>query len=124
MVPDSLVGVWTDKEYIRFEPAVEGKFHWQTSSILVFAPREGFSPATEYTASFSKLVFEGVKKLSYKGEKQFKFHTPYLKVLNSRAFWEVSEETKEQGLRVEIEFNYPVKQNFETSIGKLKSLRF
>ena len=108
IVPDSLVGVWTDQEYIEFEPVVEGKFHWQTPSTLVFAPRTGFSPATKYTARFSGMIFDFVKKLKYSGDKQFEFHTPYLKVLATRAFWEVSEENNEQGLRVEMDFNYPV----------------
>ncbi len=120
IVPDSLVGIWTDKEYIRFEPKVDGKFHWQTSSTLVFAPREGFSPATNYSARFSNLIFAHVKKLKYKGEKQFEFHTPYLEVLASRAFWEVSEENKEQGLRVELEFSYPVSAVEAASLLNLK----
>ena len=120
MVPDSAVGVWSDQKYIKFEPEVEGKFHWQTAGTLVFAPRNGFEPATNYSAKFTDLVFEHIKKLKYKGDRQFSFHTPYLSILSSRAYWEVSETTQEHGLRVEIDFNYPVSPNEAAKLLKLK----
>ncbi len=107
MVPDSLVGVWTEKQYISFEPAVEGKFHWQTTSKLVFAPSKEFGAASQYSAKLTDEVFR-YTKLPFTGEKQFSFHTPYLKLLTSRAIWDVSEKNGEHIIKLELSFNYPV----------------
>ena len=90
MVPDSIVGVWSDLQYIRFEPETEGRFLWQTASILVFTPKAGFQPATSYTGKFTGEVFRYVKKATFSGDKEFSFRTPLLEVLNYRAFWEIN----------------------------------
>ncbi|MBA7715122.1 hypothetical protein ES703_124162 [subsurface metagenome] len=108
-MPDSLVGAWTEIEYIRFDPEVEGKFHWQTSNKLVFTPTDAFLPATNYTGRFTDEVFHYSKKLKFASDKQFNFHTAYLDLLSSRAYWHYSEEKGEtHGIKIDLEFNYQV----------------
>src|SRR3972149_1121745 len=80
IIPDSLVGLWTEQEYIEIEPPVTGKFHWQSQNKLVFAPAEGYKPATNYTAKFTNEVFKYAKG-TYSGDKEFNFHTPYLSLV-------------------------------------------
>ncbi|MGD2035104.1 MAG: hypothetical protein PVF73_08625, partial [Bacteroidales bacterium] len=107
MMPDSIVGVWAETEYIHFEPEVEGKFHWQTKNVLVFTPAKEFLPATNYTGRFTDKVFRHTKKMRFKGEKQFSFHTIYLDLLTTRAYWHYSEEEDgKQGIKIDFEFNY------------------
>ena len=108
IVPDSLVGVWTEKEYLRIDPQVPGKFHWQSNSKLVFAPTDEFLPATNYTARFTDHVFS-YTRIPYAGEKQFSFHTPYLELVSSRANWELTDAKEGQHvIHMELSFNYPV----------------
>ena len=107
MIPDSLVGKWTNEELISIDPIVEGKCHWQSKYKLVFIPAEEFKPATDYTARFSNNVFK-YSKGSYKDQKEFPFHTPYLQMMASRAFWHASGEEAEPGIKVEMDFNYNV----------------
>ena len=65
LVPDSLADVWSDEAYIQFSPEVKGKFHWQTTKMLVFAPEKGFAPATDYTCKLTDKIFEHTKKFKY-----------------------------------------------------------
>jgi hypothetical protein len=109
MVPDTVVGVWSEIPYLKFEPEVEGKFHWQTASKLVFTPRTAFSPATSYTAKLTDDVFKYNRKKGFSGDKQFSFHTPFLEVISGRAYWHLAEEDGgEHVIRIDMEFNYPV----------------
>ncbi len=119
MVPDSLVGVWSDIEYIRFDPAIKGKFYWQTTSILVFAPAGEFSPATTYSGKFTSEVFKNVHKGKFTGDKEFTFHTPYLQVTGSHAFWDVSADVA-GGIRVEVEFNYEIQPSEASKLLQIK----
>lgn len=107
MVPDSLVGVWSDVGYLKFDPKIDGKFHWQSKNTLVFAPNTEFKPATTYTVKFTSEVFNYVKKKKYTGDKEFTFHTPYLKVLSTRAYWDASTDAS-GGIKVDVDFNYAV----------------
>ena len=107
MVPDSLVGDWTDIGYISFEPAVEGKFHWQTRNKLVFTPTTEFQPATDYTGKFTDEMFRFTKKLRFADDRQFHFHTTYLDLLESRAYWHVGEDKEGiHSIKIDMDFNY------------------
>lgn len=109
LMPDSIVGTWTETEYIHFEPAVEGKFHWQTKNTLVFTPADAFLPATNYTGKFTDEIFRYTKKLRFSGEKQIHFHTTYLDLISSRAYWHFSEENGGvHCIKIDLGFNYPV----------------
>lgn len=119
MVPDSLVGVWSEIEYIRFDPEVKGKFHWQTTSVLVFAPLNEFMPATKYDGKFTAEVFKYIKKSKFSGDKEFSFHTPYLKVLGTHAFWDVASDAQ-SGIKIEIEFNYEIQPSEAVKLLQIK----
>jgi uncharacterized protein YfaS (alpha-2-macroglobulin family) len=119
IVPDSLVGVWTDIEYIRFDPEIDGKFHWQTTSNLVFAPSAEFKPATKYTGKFTNEVFKYLKKAKFSGNKDFIFHTPFLQVITSRSFWDTSTEAF-GGIKLDIEFNYLVQPSEVAKLLQIK----
>lgn len=107
IVPDSLVGQWTEQEYIGIEPSVIGKYHWAATNKLVFIPADGFKPATTYLARFSNDIFK-YTKYKYKGDKEFEFHTPYLELISSRAYWDKATDNDEHLIKVDFEFNYPV----------------
>jgi alpha-2-macroglobulin len=119
MVPDSLVGVWSDIEYIRFDPEIKGKFHWQTKSILVFAPSGDFKSATNYSGKFTSEVFKFQKKYKFSGSKEFSFHTAYLKVLSSHAYWDASGESL-GGIKIDIEFNYEIQPSEAVKLLNIK----
>src|SRR5215203_5279315 len=50
MVKDSMLNVWDSTEFISFEPAIHGRFRWESPDQLVFSPSQPLLPATDYTA--------------------------------------------------------------------------
>ena len=107
VIPDSLKGIWTDKAYMNIEPEVEGKYSWQNPNKIVFIPTEGYKPATNYKVKFNKEMFK-YSKNDYNDVDEFNFHTPYLDLLSSRAYWEKSDDQNIQGIKVDLGFNYKV----------------
>lgn len=108
IVPDSLVGQWTDTPYLKISPEVKGKYKWNSRSELVFSPESGFRPATDYSAEITDKISLHVKE-SFKlgAEHKFSFHTPYLKLHDYDVFWAMNTQNRPE-LRVRMQFNYPV----------------
>src|SRR5688572_9459764 len=50
VVGDSLLNHWDSTAYIRFKPAVKGRFRWSNSRELTFSPLEPFAPSTQHVA--------------------------------------------------------------------------
>ena len=40
MVKDSMLNAWDSTDYISFEPAIPGKFRWESPDQLVFSPSQ------------------------------------------------------------------------------------
>lgn len=93
LVADSLTNNWDTLDYIHFVPEVKGKFKWNTPTELVFSPLSGFAAATDYTAELQRAIVKRSPKslaLSLPVNRKFTFHTPYLNLTNSNAYWAAS----------------------------------
>ena len=111
LVADTLIEDWLTTEYIKFSPEVKGKFQWKTQRELVFSPEIGFKPSTDYKAVLTSELVNNLptkdKKLKIGGEKEIKFHTPYLTLINSEAFWGANPQGGAE-MRLNLNFNYRV----------------
>ena len=109
LVKDSLLNRWDSTQYIRFEPAIPGRFRWESTEQLVFSPAQPLRPATTYKMSFSKQLlinseYSGFEKLTDRS-----FSTPLLTLENSRAVWTLTDESSRKAVpRIDLQFNYPV----------------
>jgi uncharacterized protein YfaS (alpha-2-macroglobulin family) len=82
--PDELER-WDTLPYIKFEPAVRGKFKWLTSNQLLFSPEVGFEASTSYEASLQETLLREEKlRLS---SKKIIFSTPAIELQSSHSFW-------------------------------------
>ncbi|QNP52728.1 hypothetical protein H9L05_02985 [Hymenobacter qilianensis] len=53
---------WDTTQYVRFEPAVRGKFKWTGERELTFSPLEPFRPTTAFTATLQPQYLPPVSK--------------------------------------------------------------
>jgi uncharacterized protein YfaS (alpha-2-macroglobulin family) len=112
VAPDSLIDVWDSVAYITFEPEMSGKFKWSNRSTLIFSPSGPFAPNTDYKAKFTNLITALSQKVLRFKDPEMRFHTPYLEIQNTYAYWSRNESFNQQvELRVRIIFNYPVDQD-------------
>ena len=51
-----MLNAWDSTDYVSFEPAIKGKFRWESPDQLVFSPSQPLSPATAYKATIKKAV--------------------------------------------------------------------
>jgi len=109
--PEDQLNVWVETPYMDFEPAVQGRFRWETPQKLVFSPDNGFAPSTAYTLTLNEELLaqapEEVKKGGLGDENSFTFHTPYLELESADATWGVSENNKPL-VELTLAFNYDV----------------
>ena len=107
--PERQTGAWDSTQYIRFVPAVRGKFKWATPSELVFSPARSFDPATDYRAELTDNLLTGSdkKNLNVSGD-DINFHTPYLQLTGTETWWTRSRETGQPVAKSRLNFNYPV----------------
>ncbi len=61
LASDSLLNRWDSTEYVRFDPAIPGRFRWESPNQLVFSPEKPLAPATSYKATISKAVLEALE---------------------------------------------------------------
>jgi len=110
LVPESQLNDWDSTQYIRFEPAVKGKFKWSAPNELVFSPIAGFGSATNYQAKLSDALLKQSKTEKKYGVsvEAINFHTPYLQLIGTESWWTLSKESGRQEARVKLIFNYPV----------------
>jgi len=111
LAPDSIIEIWDSIPYIVFEPAINGRFKWANKRQLVFSPSGPFAPNTDYKAELSDPILNlSSKTLKFK-EPLINFHTPYLDIESTYAYWSRNEAFSQQlELRVKLIFNYPVEQ--------------
>ena len=113
LVADSLIGEWDTTAYLSFSPAVHGKFKWTGKNELTFSPAESFLAATDYTGTLTpKITSHSKVKYELGRNVSVAFHTPYLKLAATQAYWAVSERnTGNVEVRITMNFNYSVKPN-------------
>lgn len=110
LVPESQLDNWDSTQYIKFEPAVRGKFKWSAPNELVFSPVAGFGSATAYKAKLTdQLLAQSKTDKKYDvSPETIDFHTPYLQLIETESWWTLSKETGRQEARVKLIFNYAV----------------
>ncbi|AQG81173.1 alpha-2-macroglobulin family protein [Spirosoma montaniterrae] len=103
------LGEWDSTQYVRFKPAVRGKFRWTAPNELVFSPTVAFDPATDYRAELTADLLKRApdKDLKVSGE-EIDFHTPYLQLTGTETWWAKSRETGQPVAKAKLNFNYPV----------------
>ncbi|MCG2614210.1 MG2 domain-containing protein [Terrimonas sp. NA20] len=107
MVADSLLNVWDSTDYISFEPAIRGKYRWETPDQLVFSPAEPLNPATDYTARIKSSVLRFSKYDKVSGGDDIKFHTPALQLESSQVIW-IGESSTTASPQLDLFFNYKI----------------
>jgi alpha-2-macroglobulin len=114
LINDSLAGSWDSTEYIRFTPAVKGRFRWEKPDQLVFSPAMPFMPATEYKAELQSELLEHspIKKID---NPAISFHTPELRIENIFGRW-VAESAGSSRPVPEVDLFF----NYEINVGNLK----
>ncbi len=109
LVKDSLLNQWDSTEYIRFEPAIPGRFRWESADQLVFSPAQPLKPATTYKAQFTKALLGGSNFTGFGKTDRISFSTPLLKLESSQASWVPGDNDGRQAVaQVSLQFNYPL----------------
>jgi len=110
LVQESRLGVWDSTQYVKFSPAVRGKFKWTAPNELVFSPVAALAPATAYKAELTNELLKHVdadKKYKVDDE-DVDFHTPYLQLTELQSWWTRGAESGRPEARLRLTFNYPV----------------
>jgi uncharacterized protein YfaS (alpha-2-macroglobulin family) len=102
---DSLLNKWDTTEYIKFTPAVRGKFKWVSKNELLFSPEVSFKASTAYKAELQDYVVEKNSSKLKVAKDKIDFHTPFLTLASSSPFWTISNAGKPE-LHLNLNFNY------------------
>ncbi len=118
--PD-LLNQWSDVDYVKFEPEIEGKFKWIDERTLIFSPDVALAPIQKYTAKITeRALFESRYSLP---TETFSFETASFDVKKVDFFWtKIPNRDHVLSIQANIHFNYPVnpdqlKQFVEVKIG-------
>lgn len=107
MVKDSMLNVWDSADYVSFEPAIKGKFRWESPDELIFSPSQPLNAATTYKAKVKNAVLKFSKYNTIKGGDDIAFHTPGLTLDNSQVVW-IGESSTSAVPQLDLFFNYRV----------------
>lgn len=107
LVKDSMLNSWDSTDYISFEPAIRGRFRWDSPDELVFSPLEPLKPATTYKATVHKTVLRFSKFNTVSGDEKIDFHTAGLALDNNQVTW-VGESSSNAVPQLDLQFNYKV----------------
>ncbi len=110
LISDTLVNYWDTTEYIKFDPYIEGRYIWRSSSELEFSPLNYLLPSTEYSAEFTDELASHTENLSLGEGTSFKFHTPYIQTTDAKGYWAISSNNPSEAfLHFDVTFNYQVR---------------
>lgn len=104
---------------ILFSPPIEGKFRWTDKNEVIFTPKKPLKICTNYTATINKSLkntFDLKKSIDLN---PILFHTPFLKINSFHGFWTLNEQTATPTLKLNIDFNYPVKPQLFVNKAKI-----
>ncbi|MGZ8552177.1 MAG: alpha-2-macroglobulin family protein [Chitinophagaceae bacterium] len=107
MVRDSMLNAWDSTDYVSFEPAIQGRFRWESPDQLVFSPSQPLNPATTYKAKVRNTVLKFSKYNDIKDADKIDFHTPGLSLENSQIVW-IGETSTSALPQVDLLFNYRI----------------
>ncbi|ULQ52046.1 alpha-2-macroglobulin family protein [Flavihumibacter fluvii] len=106
---DSMLNRWDSTEYVRFEPAIQGRFRWESPDQLVFSPEKPLAPATSYKATISKAVLGKSTFNDLAVKEELVFFTPNLTLESTNAQWVLQDETtRVPVLEIDLLFNYRI----------------
>ncbi len=109
IAPDSIIELWDSAHYIEFDPKIEGRFKWTSKKQLIFSPSVPFAPNTDYKGTLSSMILKLNHDNSRFKDPTVSFHTPYLEIENTSAYWGLDESfEKKPELRIRLVFNYSV----------------
>ena len=109
LIKDSMLNVWDSTEYISFEPAIEGRFRWESPDQLVFSPSRPLSPATTYNAKLRNEILRYSKYSTIRNADDLKFHTPDLTLDNAQVTWMLQDEQSRIPVpQIDLYFNYRI----------------
>ncbi|HEX8429089.1 alpha-2-macroglobulin family protein [Hymenobacter sp.] len=101
---------WDTVQYVKFQPAMRGKFKWTSDRELVFSPLTPFRPSTTFEAELQPATLPSGKQKLALPENRRKFHTPFLALNAPQAFWRRSNRAAGTAeMRLELPFNYSVR---------------
>ncbi len=108
LAPDTLIGNWHQASYVRFEPAIPGKFRWQSPSLLSFSPETPLLASQEYTATVTDSILFSKDGISLDIE-PVKFHTAYFGAEKIEFFHSgIANSNYKVSAKLNIHFNYDV----------------
>src|SRR4051812_22928299 len=109
LIKDSLLNRWDSVQYVSFQPAIPGRFRWESPDQLVFSPARPLLPATTYTAKLKDDILQYSKYGRIgKGDK-ITFRTPDLKLESANVSWVLPDEQSRNAVpQIDLYFNYPV----------------
>ena len=99
---------WDTTQYVKFTPAVRGKFKWTGDRELTFSPLEPFRASTVFAAALrAGALPSGKQQLAIN---RSRFHTPYLRMSDPQVFYGRSARAAGTAeIRANLLFNYPVR---------------
>jgi len=102
------VNQWDTTQFVRFSPAVPGKFKWTSAHELTFSPLSPFRPSTIFRAALRpESLPSGKQQLALNRRA---FHTPYLRMAAPQVFYGASKRAVGTAeLAANLVFNYPVR---------------
>lgn len=109
LVNDSLLNRWDSAGYVKFEPAIRGRFRWNTTNELVFSPEGPLPPATRFTATLNRslLQYSNYDRLDVDGP--LHFYTPDLALENAHVSWIAQGSQPSTAYpQADLYFNFPV----------------
>lgn len=107
LAPPDIQGQWLDDAFIKFEPAIRGKFKWVSDNTLIFSPDYPLEPIQEYTAEITdKVLFKTGLSSDFD---IYEFHTPEFDLAEVEFFWtHIPNEFYKLSVQGNLRFNYPV----------------
>ena len=109
LVGDSLLNRWDSTEYISFEPAIKGRFRWESRDELIFSPASPLPPATNFKARLNNELLQYSEYGNLNSKKDIVFYTPALQFEGANASWAAGESNQTKAYpRIDLYFNYPV----------------
>lgn len=108
VVNEAQLNRWDTTQFVRFTPAVRGKFKWTGDRELTFSPLAPFRPSTVFEAALRTETLPSSKqKLTLNRRK---FHTPFLRMETPQVFYGRSKRAAGTAeLQGNLVFNYPVR---------------
>lgn len=109
LVADSLLNRWDSSEYIKFDPAITGRFRWEHPDELVFSPSRPLPPATSFKAVLNKGILQYSSYARVENADNIIFSTPGLKLENTNTVWVLQDDQAKVVVpQVDLYFNYSV----------------